>query len=468
MQPNLINQLFQGKATKPQASVSGKVASKNSGDFTALLKGLDSKSQNKPINVKGKVEKAKLMAQRESFSPLDSDEKFTQNFEKHLLTDKKVAQTPQELTQMNNPKTGKILANQPQGTSEQTILRESLRIGVPKEQTASAMNLEKQPHLSKNYQAAFKANANDGSLIRQHAMSASPKQMNIGISEQGQPVNPMARNYGAKMPERSIFVKKSAPDQNKLSKSLDMNEGTERKSFFPKQNGLVDQYQAKQLAHDNNVINMKSAYMKERIPAEGRISEKISSKHHKAENLFERMPVGNEVSSNLSPERPEQTMVTSKTLNMGQMNINSSNPDQLIEQISNYVTQSNFQNRDKLEVTVLHKDLGQFKIQVHKDANQMDMGLRIVTNSRAGHEFFIQHESQLMNKLHTSGLNVSEIKISQTFETLNFERNSNSSFGENFSGRDNGYYGRQGQDQQQQDSQRRRNLWEDFKQRYEA
>ncbi|MFT6604316.1 MAG: hypothetical protein ACJARO_001835 [Bacteriovoracaceae bacterium] len=122
-----------------------------------------------------------------------------------------------------------------------------------------------------------------------------------------------------------------------------------------------------------------------------------------------------------------------------------------------------------MDVTVKHDDLGQFKIEVSKNANSGELDVRIISKERAGHNFFVENEAQLAKSLNQSGIKLANIKVSLSSEnvfTSNADtgKDSSESFSQN-SKNQNGQYGQR--DNENSDSQRRKHLWQAFKQNAE-
>lgn len=170
-----------------------------------------------------------------------------------------------------------------------------------------------------------------------------------------------------------------------------------------------------------------------------------------------------ESQANLETKTPSQVLDLSK--------INTSNTNEIIKKISDYIEQSQVAGKDSIDLTVKHESLGQFKIQVNKQAGagpaQMDM--QITTTTPEGHDFFMKNEIGLMKNLSQAGIQLSDLKIvSSGSETMNF--------GQNDSRSGNSQAGNQGPREfmsfdsgnSSQGSERRKALWEEYQQRYGA
>lgn len=160
-----------------------------------------------------------------------------------------------------------------------------------------------------------------------------------------------------------------------------------------------------------------------------------------------------------------QTNTQAKVLDLS--NINTSNTNEIIQKISDYIQQSQVANRDSLELTVKHDSLGQFNIQVSKahGGNNQAMDMQIVTTTAEGHEFFAKHEIGLMKNLSQAGIQLSDLKIvSSGSESMNFSQNDRQS-GQS---QNNGQAPREFMSFDRGDSsggsQRRRDLWEQAQQ----
>lgn len=171
-----------------------------------------------------------------------------------------------------------------------------------------------------------------------------------------------------------------------------------------------------------------------------------------------------------------QTQSSEKVLDLGK--INTANTNEIIKRISDYVEQNQVANKSSLDLTVKHESLGEFKIQVSKmpgqstvpGQNMIDM--QITTSSKEGHDFFMKNEIGLMKNLNNAGINLSDLRIvssmsdttssgqtdsrqsnsNQNPDSNGKQFNSSGSFSSEFS---NG-------------KERRKELWEEYQQRYGA
>jgi hypothetical protein len=158
-------------------------------------------------------------------------------------------------------------------------------------------------------------------------------------------------------------------------------------------------------------------------------------------------------------------------------NIQTTNTNQLIEKISDYVMQSNVAGKNQIDLTVKHEQLGQFQIQVTKNPtlsqpNQIDM--QIMTSNSEGHKFFVANEAALMKSLNQSGINLSDLRIvsGMTEMTANTfgESKQSSSFSQNQNGFSQSHqsFDSFSSGDFKQGSEKRKDLWNEYRERYGA
>ena len=151
-------------------------------------------------------------------------------------------------------------------------------------------------------------------------------------------------------------------------------------------------------------------------------------------------------------------------------NIQAGDKTSLIDQVTKIIEQNNIKSADSMDVTVKHDQLGQFKIEVSKNADTNQLDLRIISKEKMGHNFFVENEAQLSKTLNQSGIKLSSFKIAMSSEKLfssNAEGGSKDFSEGNFSQNrgQQGQYG--GRDSENSDSQRRRQLWQAFRENAE-
>lgn len=170
-----------------------------------------------------------------------------------------------------------------------------------------------------------------------------------------------------------------------------------------------------------------------------------------------------------------QTSANQKVLDLSQLN--SSNTNEIIKKISDYVEQNNVASKQSLDLTVKHDSLGEFKIQVSKIPDSMNGGLnqidmQITTSSKEGHEFFVKNEVSLMKNLNQAGINLSDLRIVTSSSESNLFGQSDSrqsnSFSQNSDGSKQFMSFESSSSSSDNGSERRKELWEEYQQRYGA
>lgn len=161
-------------------------------------------------------------------------------------------------------------------------------------------------------------------------------------------------------------------------------------------------------------------------------------------------------------------------INPGQMNsisdINQLEPDvkvfdlgkvegnsvtQIMAKVSDYIIQNHVNARPRLELNFHHEALGNINLMVEKNGGNID--LNIATSTLAGKEFFSNHRGELLGQLAGSGISIGDFKL-ESKSNLAESRTGDQS-GQGF-GQD-----RHDSHSQRRDSERRRELWEDYQQR---
>lgn len=173
-----------------------------------------------------------------------------------------------------------------------------------------------------------------------------------------------------------------------------------------------------------------------------------------------------------------QTQTNQKVLDLGKLN--TSNTNEIIKRISDYVEQNQVANKSSLDLTVKHDSLGEFKIQVSKmpsqslnsGSNLIDM--QITTSSKEGQDFFLKNEVSLMKNLNNAGINLSDLRIvssmtdsaasGQTDSRQSNSQNGNNSNSQQFSAFESGSFAGDSSNGKE----RRKELWEEYQQRYGA
>jgi hypothetical protein len=146
---------------------------------------------------------------------------------------------------------------------------------------------------------------------------------------------------------------------------------------------------------------------------------------------------------------------------------NVQSKEQVISEITKYIETSKVQNSRELDLVVTHKELGQFRVNASRSGGEM-VDLKIMTTTNEANNFFNQNETNLLRSLASSGVKVSDIRISMS--EANAHASGNDSAGQNNSGNGSGsarnYSG--GDNSQNQGRQRRNELWENYRERLGA
>lgn len=172
-----------------------------------------------------------------------------------------------------------------------------------------------------------------------------------------------------------------------------------------------------------------------------------------------------------------QTNTNQKVLNLS--DIQTTNTNEIIKRISDYVEQNQVANKQSLDLNVKHDSLGEFKIQVSKMPDSMNRGMnqvdmQITTSSKEGHDFFVKNEVSLLRNLNQAGINLSDLRIvSSMSESTAFgqtdSRQSNS-FSQSPDGNSKQFmnFGSSSNEGLGNGAERRKELWEEYRQRYGA
>lgn len=259
---------------------------------------------------------------------------------------------------------------------------------------------------------------------------------------------PESQNMGRIIP--SDKVKETALKQVAPNNVL----GTERKTVTTRSNVATRAYANKQSQLDTNIIKMPKAVIKEdvalQIRPSGADAEVINF------NGF--------AQQNVAQTTPQVTGPTTMVVDLS--SLDASNPQELIQKISDYIQQNSLSKVDGLDLLVKHKDLGQFKISVAQGTAKDQLDMQILTMSREGHDFFKVNEQGLLKTLTQSGVSLGDFSIltkdipkgGSDFNSFSHNGNSqsdqNNSFGQ--------------QSSERRDSERRRELWEEYRERYSA
>ncbi|MGE3609975.1 MAG: hypothetical protein AB7I27_10350 [Bacteriovoracaceae bacterium] len=139
--------------------------------------------------------------------------------------------------------------------------------------------------------------------------------------------------------------------------------------------------------------------------------------------------------------------------------VKSTNSDQILNQISDYIVQAKAAKEPTVSMRVKHDELGTIDITVQKalGQNRDAVAINIGTHSVEGKNFFQQNSKDLFSHLGQSGINVADFKVeNSSSSSKNFD------LGQQSQGQQSGtekHFGSE-QNQRRHDSNRRQDLWD--------
>ncbi len=143
--------------------------------------------------------------------------------------------------------------------------------------------------------------------------------------------------------------------------------------------------------------------------------------------------------------------------------ISSSNKQAVINQISTYIEQSYIAGADHLDVAVYHDELGTFKVSAQKEGIGNQINLQIEVGTESARAFFTEQEFELIKSLDSAGIKLSDLKIitsGQSFISGDQEFSQQDIL---MSKEEQDFDQRSREESSQNDSDRRKNLWQKFK-----
>lgn len=156
------------------------------------------------------------------------------------------------------------------------------------------------------------------------------------------------------------------------------------------------------------------------------------------------------------PPAIDEQQSLSKTFNF--KNINSSDSNEIMNQITDYVVQARAAKEPTVNLKLNHDELGMIDITVMKtDHHQDTIAINIATHSTDGKTFFQQNTQDLIGHLTNAGLNVSDLKVETPAQTARNDFDFGSQSGRNGQGTDKQFGSEQ--NQRRHDSDRRQELW---------
>lgn len=212
----------------------------------------------------------------------------------------------------------------------------------------------------------------------------------------------------------------------------------------------------------NNVYGMKA------VPAQQQKEALIENGLKQNQVIQESAPVDNTsvnsqqfilgLQTEVKGSQASETQAPAKVFDMN--NIKSSQPNEIMNQITDYVVQAKAAKEPTVNMRVNHDELGMIDITVSRAGmNQDAIAVNIGTHSMDGKNFFQQNSKDLMSHLSNAGLNVSDLKVETPTQTAKNDFDFGSQSGRN--GQQQGSERQFGSEQNQRrhDSERRQDLW---------
>jgi nicotinamidase-related amidase len=152
-----------------------------------------------------------------------------------------------------------------------------------------------------------------------------------------------------------------------------------------------------------------------------------------------------------------ETHATAKVFDMN--NIKSSQPTEIMNQITDYVVQAKAAKEPTVNMRVNHDQLGMIDITVSKvGLNNEAIAVNIGAHTLDGKNFFQQNSKDLFSHLTTAGLNVTDLKVETPTQTARNDFDFGSQAGRNGQHGSEKQFGSE-QNQRRHESDRRQDLW---------
>lgn len=164
---------------------------------------------------------------------------------------------------------------------------------------------------------------------------------------------------------------------------------------------------------------------------------------------------------NLSAEQSSAPQVTDvaapvKVLDMSQ--IKTDNPNQIMNQITDYIVQAKAAKEPTVNMRVNHEELGMIDITVHKAGSAAEaVAINIGTHTADGKNFFQTNSKDLFAHLSQAGINVSDLKVETPSQTARNDFDMGNQQGRGGFGQDKQFGSEQ--NQRRHESERRQDLW---------
>ena len=149
-------------------------------------------------------------------------------------------------------------------------------------------------------------------------------------------------------------------------------------------------------------------------------------------------------------------MGTNNAFNMS--SLESANTIEIIEKIQDYIQQSKAINKDSVKLKVNHASIGDFDIEVIKNADST-MDVNLANLSSKAKNFFVEHQGRIVDSLGNSGLKISDFRVDGQKGNTNTNSSSDRESSNNSHSQNNNSQNSE-KNNQQKESQRRRELWE--------
>ena len=261
--------------------------------------------------------------------------------------------------------------------------------------------------------------------------------------------------------EDIIFLKNKfntkKPNLNSLNKYLNLSE--------------QDSLKETKNIEDINRLNLIQKSQMRDVPGNTKLMQSI--KNEKSEELMN--IESSENSDSFSPKVGINSNKSSnifKEISVGKslpLEITSGNEslEALVNRVGDYIKGHYNKTDESLSLTIKHDLLGKFKLDVTANSDK-SIDIKILTGTDDGRLFFARNESEISNNLKNLGLKVSDMKIVAGSDSVNESNNSfDSEKNQNFENGKGHKYSDQ-DERRKDDSQRRKELWELYKERMDS
>ena len=257
-------------------------------------------------------------------------------------------------------------------------------------------------------------------------------------------------------PAKSDVESAKNPNLVKLSEFMEKQNASTQKRFLqsggyeaPKKSMFLDKVEAtSEMAKTGAQSSAKAVTLQDLMFASGDDTNMESSDQNQSQNLLNQSKI-NTVST-------DSAKVFDMNQLMGDKSINSEN---VISRIQDYIIQTRAGNEKQVEMSFMHKDLGEVGLQVQKHTGD-SIGITISTASLEGAKFFTQNQGELLQTLNQAGIQVGDFKL-DTSKSGTANQDSNSDSQKQFAG-NNKQQSQSESGERKQEQDRRKSLWEQF------